>query len=409
MLRKTLLMLALSVASAFTFAQTGNQVPKDLDTGMYVAFYTNKGLILAQLEYIKTPMTVGNFVGLAEGKATILDKTFSKPYYDGLKFHRVIDKFMIQGGDPQGNGSGGPGYGFFDETRTDLKHDGAGILSMANSDPQGKVAYSNDGKTNGSQFFITHNATPWLDGKHTVFGHVIVGLDVVNNIKQNDVMDSVRIIRVGKYAKKWDASAAFKTKYALETEKETVRLAEKAKKDAAEKIRIDEASKKTTDEYQKWLFSEVKKKYPNAQQTASGLIYIMERQGTGAKPETNGAVSTHYLGTLMNGEKFDASYDRGQPLNFTHNVGQMIKGYDEAVGLMNVGGKGKFIIPYFNAYGKDGRAPVIPQYADLMFEIELLDAKPAPKVEMEKPAITPPPPPVEKKAEPTKKTTKKKS
>lgn len=403
-------MLAVSVASTFTFAQSGNQIPKDLDTGMYVAFYTNKGLILAQLEYNKTPMTVANFVGLAEGKATILDKTFSKPFYDGLKFHRVIEKFMIQGGDPAGNGSGGPGYGFFDETRADLKHDGPGILSMANSDPQSKKPYSNEGKTNGSQFFITHNATPWLDGKHTVFGHVIQGQDVVNAIVQNDVMDSVRIIRVGKNAKNWNASAAFKAKYTEESAKETVRLAEKAKKDAAEKLRIDEASKKTPEEYQKWLFAEVKKKYPNAQQTASGLIYIIDKPGTGVKPETNGFVSTHYIGTLWNtGEKFDASFDRGQPLNFTHNAGQMIKGYDEAVGLLTVGGRGKFIIPYFNAYGKEGRMPVIPQYSDLVFEIELLEAKPAPKVETIEPKQTPPPPPPAQTPAGKSKTSKKKS
>ena len=405
-------MLAVSVAGSFTFAQSGNQVPKDVDTGMYVAFYTNKGLILAQLEYNKAPMTVANFVGLAEGKATILDKTFSKPFYDGLKFHRVIEKFMIQGGDPVGNGSGGPGYGFFDETRDDLKHDGPGVLSMANSDPQSKKAYSNEGKTNGSQFFITHVPTPWLDGKHTVFGHVIQGQEVVNSIVQNDVMDSVRIIRVGDRAKKWDATAVFKAKYAAEAQKETVRLAEKAKKEAAEKTRIDEASKKTPEEYQKWLFAEVKKKYPNAKQTASGLIYIIDKPGTGAKPETNGFVSTHYIGTLWSsGEKFDASFDRNQPLNFTYNAGQMIKGYDEAVGLLTVGGRGKFIIPYFNAYGKEGRAPVIPQYSDLVFEIELLDAKPAPKATTTEPTKqTPPPPPAKEPAKTTKtKTPKKKS
>lgn len=371
------LLIALVLSSATVFAQKKAKLPKNLEPGIYAAFYTSKGLIVAKLEAEKAPMTVANFVGLAEGDFTAFDTIkFSKPYYDGLKFHRVIKNFMIQGGDPQGTGSGGPGYSFYDETRTDLKHDVPGILSMANSDPQSKQAYSNTGRTNGSQFFITHVATPWLDGKHTVFGHVIQGQNFVDSIAQDDLMKKVKIVRVGKEAKAWNATAVFKAEMAKALEAEKVRKAEQAKKDAIEKERIDKASKMTTEQYKVWLFEEIKKTYPNAMQTASGLIYVIEREGNGTKAQTNGKVSTHYKGTFLNGEKFDASYDRGQPLNFKHNVGQMIKGYDEGVALLSVGGKGKFIIPYYDAYGKSGRAPMIPPYCDLMFEIELLDAQP---------------------------------
>lgn len=400
MLKKTFLLVALSVSSLMAGAQT-TTIPDNLNDGMYAAFYTSKGLILAELEYKKTPMTVANFVGLTEGKFKAMDKSFSKPYYDGLKFHRVISNFMIQGGDPEGTGSGGPGYGFYDETREDLKHSGPGILSMANSDQPNKKPYSNEGKTNGSQFFITHVATPWLDGKHTVFGHVLIGQEVVNAIQQEDKMDSVRIIRIGNDAKNWDATKEFKKGADDADAKAKLRTEEKAKRDAEEKARIEQAAKMTTDEYKAWLLKEVQKTYPKAKQTASGLIYVIEKQGTGAKPEINGQVSTHYKGTFMNGEKFDASYDRGQPLNFVHDAGQMIKGYDEAVALLNVGGKGKFILPYYMAYGKAGRAPMIAPYCDLMFEIELLDAKPAAVKEQPK-TVSPPPPPKENETEKSK-------
>ena len=176
------------------------QTPKLAD-GLYVKFNTSKGDIICQLYYQKAPMTVGNFVGLAEGKLSVDTTKVTKPFFNGLKFHRVIADFMIQGGDPAGNGSGGPGYKFFDEIDTSLKHFTPGMLSMANSGPN----------TNGSQFFITHKATPWLDGKHTVFGHVITGQEVVDAIAQGDQILSVKIIRKGKEAKKFDAAATFKT------------------------------------------------------------------------------------------------------------------------------------------------------------------------------------------------------
>src|SRR6476620_10231849 len=170
------------------------------DQGIFAEMETSKGKITIKLEYQKTPITVANFISLAEGTnaAVVDDKLKGKPFYNGLKFHRVIADFMIQGGDPQGNGSGGPGYAFKDEF-TDAKFDKAGILAMANSGP----------KTNGSQFFITHKETPWLTGKHTIFGYVTVGQDVVNAIKQDDLINKVTIVRKGGDAKKFDAAKIF--------------------------------------------------------------------------------------------------------------------------------------------------------------------------------------------------------
>ena len=185
------------VAANSTETQPLQKPVESTTDGIFAKIKTNKGTITIKLEYEKAPMTVANFVGLAEGKVKNTAKPEGTPYYDGLKFHRVIPDFMIQGGDPSGNGSGGPGYAFADEIHPDLKHTRGGTLSMANAGPA----------TNGSQFFITHKETSWLDGKHTVFGYVAEGQDVVNAIAQGDTMETVTIERVGKAAKAWDAMA----------------------------------------------------------------------------------------------------------------------------------------------------------------------------------------------------------
>lgn len=196
-MKKIILVVTLLLPTVNSFAGKENK-PK-LEKGLYAEIETNKGKILVQLEFEKTPLTVANFVGLAEGKIKNTAKKEGVPYYDSLKFHRVIPNFMIQGGDPKGNGMGGPGYAFKDECLPEFQFTGPGILAMANSGP----------KTNGSQFFITHVTTPWLNGMHTIFGHVISGQDVVNAIQQGDTIIHIKIIRKGKLAKKFKADKVF--------------------------------------------------------------------------------------------------------------------------------------------------------------------------------------------------------
>ena len=195
--------------------QTKKIIPSNINDGIFAEIETTKGKILLKLEYQKTPVTVANFISLAEGTNNFVtdSKLKGKPFYNGLKFHRVIKDFMIQGGDPLGNGSGNPGYKFKDEF-TDLVHDKAGILSMANSGPS----------TNGSQFFITHKDTPWLNGKHTIFGRVINGMEVVNAIVQDDIINKITITRKGAAAKAFDASKVFSAYFASKAENKKIYL-----------------------------------------------------------------------------------------------------------------------------------------------------------------------------------------
>lgn len=307
-----------------------------MQDGLYAKFNTTKGEILVNLEFEKTPGTVGNFVALAEGNLENSAKPQGTPYYDGLKFHRVIPDFMIQGGCPLGTGTGNPGYKFDDEFHPDLKHSGPGVLSMANAGPG----------TNGSQFFITHVETPWLDGKHTVFGNVVDGQDVVDAVAQGDAIESLEIVRVGADAKNFNAIEAFRV---FEGAREARIQAERE----AKKAELDKLSE-------------------GFEETASGLRYQIIQKGDGKKAEAGATVSVHYKGQLADGTVFDSSYKRNQPLEFQVGVGQVISGWDEGILLLNVGDKARFVIPSDLGYGSAGAGGVIPPNAILVFDVELM-------------------------------------
>ena len=321
-----------------------------LSDGLYAKIETNKGEIVIALEFEKTPMTVCNFVALAEGNMQNDAKPIGTPYYDGLKFHRVIPEFMIQGGCPQGNGSGGPGYKFADEFDRSLRHSGPGILSMANA----------GAGTNGSQFFITHKATPWLNDKHSVFGHVVSGMDVVNKIEGNDVMSKVSIVRVGEKALAFKADTA--TFKALE-------------KNVGSRVDSAESSAKAAaQEAMKADAELVKKNWPDAITSPSGLRHIVTLKGSSeAKPKKGDKISVHYTGKLLNGRVFDSSLNRGKPIDFSVGLGQVIRGWDEGLMDMTKGEKRTLIIPPALGYGASGAGGVIPANAWLVFEVELLN------------------------------------
>jgi FKBP-type peptidyl-prolyl cis-trans isomerase len=307
-----------------------------MQEGIYAKFNTSKGQIVVKLTHDKTPGTVGNFIALAEGRQENTAKPSGEPYYDGLKFHRVIPDFMIQGGCPLGTGTGDAGYKFDDEFHPELKHDSPGVLSMANAGPG----------TNGSQFFITHIATPWLDNKHTVFGHVESGQDIVDAIAQGDQIESLQIERVGAEAQSWDALAAFETFKGAGAKR---LAAEKAKQSA-----------------------ELDKVAAGFDKTESGLRYKIIQKGDGNKAEAGQKVSVHYEGSLLNGQVFDSSYKRNQPIDFQLGVGQVIKGWDEGISLLQVGDKARFVIPSDLGYGGAGAGGVIPPNATLIFDVELM-------------------------------------
>ena len=331
-----------------------------LPEGLYAELDTTKGKILIQLEFEKTPLTVANFVGLAEGT-----KDSNKPkgtkFYDGVIFHRVIPGFMIQGGDPDGTGRGGPGYRFADEFDASLRHTGAGILSMANAGPG----------SNGSQFFITLGATPHLDGKHSVFGKVLKGMDVVEAIGNSPrspqdrpvteiKMNTVKIIRQG------DKAKAFKADQAAFDE-----LLKKAT------LKVEEERKNAGAREQKQLegvIASLKTKYPKAELVTSktGLQYFVVAEGKGDKPKPGTNIKAHYTGKLVNGMVFDSSIERGEPIAFAVGVGQVIPGWDEALVDMKKGEKRVLIIPSQLAYGARGAGGVIPPNATLIFDVELV-------------------------------------
>jgi len=310
-----------------------------MQEGIYAKFDTTKGEILVQLHHDKTPGTVGNFIALAEGNLENKAKEQGTPYYDGLKFHRVIPDFMVQGGDPQGTGSGGPGYNFDDEFHPELRHEGPGVLSMANAGPG----------TNGSQFFITHIATPWLDNKHTVFGKVIEGQDVVDAIAQGDEIKKMTILREGDAAKAFNAVEEFR--------------------------QFEGAAKKREEQARKQADQEIDEIAMGFDKTESGLRYKIINQGEGVQAEKGKTVSVHYKGMLPNGKVFDSSYDRKQPIDFALGMGQVIAGWDEGIQLLKVGDKARLVIPSHMAYGSAGAGGVIPPDATLVFDVELVAVK----------------------------------
>lgn len=310
-----------------------------MENGIYAKFNTAKGSILVKLTHDLTPGTVGNFVALAEGNMENKVKPQGQKFYDGLTFHRVIPDFMIQGGCPKGTGTGDPGYKFDDEFHPSLKHDRPGVLAMANSGPA----------SNGSQFYITHVPTSWLDGKHTVFGHVIEGQDVVDAVAQGDALQSVEILRVGEEAEKWNAIEAF-------VGLKGARL----KRDAALKAESEAKMEQLAAGFDK---------------TESGLRYKMIQKGDGKRAEAGKTVAVHYEGSLENGKVFDSSYPRKKPIEFRLGQGQVIEGWDEGIALLQVGDKARFVIPSDLAYGASGAGGVIPPHATLIFDVELMEVK----------------------------------
>ncbi|GGA77100.1 peptidyl-prolyl cis-trans isomerase [Flavobacterium palustre] len=310
-----------------------------MENGIYAKFNTSKGSVLVKLTHDLTPGTVGNFVALAEGNLENNKKPQGVKYYDGLTFHRVIPDFMIQGGCPLGSGTGDPGYKFDDEFHPSLKHDKPGVLSMANAGPG----------TNGSQFFITHVPTSWLDGKHTVFGHVIEGQEVVDAVAQGDALETLEIIRVGEEAQNWNAVEAFR-----------VFEGNRKKRLEAEKAAAEEAMEKLAAGFEK---------------TESGLRYQFIQRGEGKQAQNGKTVSVHYTGQLPDGKVFDSSYPRKKPIEFPLGQGNVIEGWDEGIALLKVGDKARFVIPAHLGYGSRGAGGVIPPNATLIFDVELMDVK----------------------------------
>lgn len=369
-MKKNILYLLILAASFFSCKENNNNLPD----GLYAQIETNKGTIIVQLDYEKAPITVANFVTLAEGKNEfITNKNLkNKPFYDGLKFHRVIAEFMIQTGDPLGTGSGDAGYKFKDEIN-DMRFDKGGVLAMANGGPA----------TNSSQFFITHLETPWLDGKHTIFGHVVEkGMEVVNKVVQDDFIKTITIIRNGEAAKKFDAVKTFSDYFAAEAENQKNKLAIDAAANAKYQAVFDQ---KVAD------LAALKAK---ATKTPTGLQYVITKKAGGKKPANGANVYIQYSGFLENGMLFDSSieevsktfgkYDENkaaqggyQPIPF--QAGQkdgMIPGFIEGLEKLSFGDKAVLFIPSKLGYGEAGAGGVIPPNANIIFEIELLENLP---------------------------------
>ena len=340
----------------------------DLDDGLYANMETNKGDILLKLEFEKTPVTVANFVSLATGtNKYVVGPLNGKKYYNGLIFHRVLKDFMIQSGDPKGTGEGDPGYQFSDEFPVDsignllLKHDKVGILSMANSGPA----------TNGSQFFITHKETSWLDGKHTVFGNVVSGQAVVDSIIQNDTIRNIEIITIGKVAKKFDAQKEFSSFYDKY---------QKELKDKEEKMQLAAAN----------TLAKINKYAAEAKELPSGLKLVITETKNGELPPKGSNVKVNYVGYFTDGRLFDTSYKEVAIAYGTYNEAKdkqngyapftaiygpdarLIAGFKEGLQKMKIGDKAMLFIPFHLGYGVQGAGNVVPPNTDLVFELELV-------------------------------------
>lgn len=374
--------LALFVTALLLMSFNARKKYPDLKDGIYAEIVTSKGTMVAELYYEKAPMTVANFVALAEGKHPKMGKEYKKkPFYNGLIFHRVIENFMIQGGDFTGTGGGKIGYQFPQEVREDLKHDAPGVLSMANAGPG----------TNGSQFFIMHKASTSLDMRYNVFGKVIKNVEVVDEIakvKRNasdkpleDVfMNEINIIRVGKAARKWKAEKVFLEEIASQDEK----VAAEAKKLADLKANaIKERELKAQE------FASVKSK---SLTLTSGVQFFVTKSGTGEKPAVNAPIEVDYNGFFPDGRLFDTSskdtalkfdnHKQGrndasyQPLKVDYNESmKLIPGFKEAILTMGYGDEFVVFIPSSQGYGTRGAGASIPPNADLVFEIKMLPKK----------------------------------
>ena len=350
-----------------------NEYP-ELGEGIFAEFITSKDTIVAELFYKKTPLTVANFIALAEGThPKLADSIKGIPYYNGSIFHRVINEFMIQGGDRTATGSGSPGYTFQDEFEASLTHDKPGVLSMANSGPN----------TNGSQFFITEVATPWLNNKHSVFGQVVKNLNIIDSISnvkvspgnnkplEDIIIYKLNIIRQGAEARNYDP---------VKTWKQTLKEIERQKKLREEEIKEVEASTKT-------LIDSYKMK---AKTTDSGLMVYTIKNGNGIKPNQGQSVKLLYDGYFPNGKLFGTnikftdekfgSYDTVKEQQGMYNPmsipfsaeARIIAGFKEGVLGMTKGEKVFLYLPAYLAYGEEGRGPIKPN-SELAFLVEMLE------------------------------------
>ncbi len=376
------------IALLMSATSCNNQYP-DLEDGLYAEFVTNKGTMVAKLTYEKTPVTVANFVALAEGNhPMVTDSLKGKKYYNGLTFHRVMDKFMIQGGDPTATGTGDPGFKFGDEFHPDLKHDKPGILSMANGGPA----------TNGSQFFITEIPKPNLNNRHAVFGELVKGLeiqDTISNVKTSQpgnkpvedvVIQELNIIRIGFAAKSFDAPKTFTEELPKIAEKQKevkeqqrLKAEEEQKAKDAKNIEVATSVKPVLDGY-----------LAKAKASASGLKTHYIVKGTGEKPKQGDNVKVYYEGYFADGRLFDSNRQdieekhgmlndmkvqrkmyAPMPMQISPDA-RMIPGFKEATAQLRVGEKAFFYLPYHLAYGERANGP-IPAKSDLIFIIELVE------------------------------------